>query len=155
MAAVDYEGIRDEIESLLQTAAANGGTLEGSRIYIEEEPQFGLSDEGGAIAVFMDSRTAPDGEQSISQGTRTRLYLRAAFWVVAFSMESYRSACNRRDALLGKLELLLMANRTLGGKVSTLWLNGGEMFSAKDPQSSSFTAIAEVIVTLDVSAINT
>ena len=156
MSAVDYTGIRDAIESILSTKTEAGGVLEGSRIYIEEEPQFGLMDQAVAIALFMDTRSAPDGEQSISSGTRTRMYLRVTFWIVAFSIESFRKACNMRDDKMGALELVLMENRTLNDTVSTSWLNGGELFSAKDPQNNAvFTAIAEVVMTLDVSAINT
>ncbi|MDZ4347913.1 MAG: hypothetical protein U1E51_36360 [Candidatus Binatia bacterium] len=151
MSAVDYQGIRDEIETVLSADART----EGARVYVEEEPQFGLSDHQSVIAVFMDSRGAPSGEQSVSAGMRTRFNLRVSFWVVAFSLDSYRKACDERDGLLGQLELVLMDNRTLGGKVAASWLEGGEMFSAKDPQSSVFTAIAEVVMTLDVSAINT
>ena len=156
MAAINYAGIRDAIESILNSKTGPGGVLEGSRIYIEEEPQFGLMDQATAIALFMDTRTAPDGQQSISMGTRTRIYLRVTFWVVAFSMENFRKACDMRDAVMGRLELLLMDNRTLNDTVGTSWLNGGELFSAKDPQNNSvFTAVAEVVMTLDVSAINT
>jgi len=156
MAAVAYAAIRDAIESILNSKIEQGGVLEGARIYIEEEPQFGLMDQGVAIALFMDTRNAPDGEQSISKGTRTRMYLRVTFWIVAFSMDSFRKACDMRDAMMGALELVLMDNRTLNGTVSTSWLNGGELFSAKDPQNNTvFTALAEVVMTLDVSAINT
>ena len=151
MAAVDYQGIRDEIETFL---AADARTEE-ARVYIEEEPQFGLSDYQKAIAVFMDNRTTPVEMQSVSAGLRTRYLLRISFWVVAFSLENYRKACDERDALVGQLELVLMANRTFGGKASTSWLEGGEMFSARDPQGSVYTAIAEVVAVLDVSAINT
>ena len=148
---VDYVGIRDEIETILQ---ADTRTNE-ARIYIEEEPQFGLSDYTSAIAVFMDNRVTPIDVQSIGAGKRTRFNLRVSFWVVAFSMESYRKACDARDTLMGQLELVLMDNRTLTGKVATSWLEGGEMFSAKDQQTSTFTAVAEVAMVLDVSAINT
>lgn len=155
MAAIDYKGIRDALEDILSAKTAADEPLDGARVYIEEEPQFGLSDNP-AIAVFLDTRTAPDGEQSISRGTRTRLHLRGTLWVVAFSLDSYRKACDERDALLGQVELILMANRTLNEKVSTLWLNGGELFSARNPQQeSAYVSVGEVIMTMDVSAINT
>lgn len=150
MAAVDYVGIRDQIEAALVADARTSN----ARVYVEEEPQFGLSDQQSVIAVFMDNRTTPADIQSVSAGKRTRYLLRISFWVVAFSLESYRKACDERDALVGQLELVLMDNRTLGGKVTTSWLEGGEMFSARDPQNSVFTAIAEVVMVLDVSAVN-
>ncbi len=151
MAAVDYVGIRTEIETALNADARTSS----ARVYVEEEPQFGLSDHQSVIAVFMDNRSAPATEQSVSAGKRTRFNLRVSFWVVAFSLDSYRKACDERDTLMGQLELVLMDNRTLGGKVAASWLEGGEMFSARDPRNAVFTAIAEVVMVLDVSAVNT
>lgn len=150
MAAVDYVGIRAQIEAALNADVRTSD----ARVYVEEEPQFGLSDYKSVIAVFMDNRITPVMEQSVSAGKRTRFNLRVSFWVVAFSLESYRKACDARDVLLGDLELVLMDNRTLADKVATSWLEGGEMFSARDPQNAVFTAIAEVVMVLDVSAIN-
>lgn len=150
MAAIDYVGIRNTMKTLLDADALTNT----ARIYVEEEPQFGLSDEP-AIAMFMDSRSANGPDQSLSQGKRTRYKLRMSFWVLFFSLESYKAACDGRDALLANLELVLMSNRTIGDKVTTSWLEGGEMFSARHPQSSMFTAAAEVILVAEVSAINT
>lgn len=153
-APIDYAGVRSAIETILQGAAAEGGTLEGSRVFIEEEPQFGLPDEGVGIAVFMDSRVANDEKQFMSAGKRTRYDLRLSFWVIAFNMGNYRQACDDRDRILGALELVLMANRTLGDTVESSKLEGGEMFSARNAQNSVYTAAAEVVLTVQVSAIN-
>ena len=151
MAAADYAAIRDQVESVL-TSDARTST---ARIYVEEEPQFGLADAQQCIAVFTNRRRAPAGDQVLGAGLRTRFALELLFVVVSFNLESYRKACDERDALLGNLELVLMANRTLNGTVATLYLDGGEFFSARDPQSNTFVAVAEVNVVAEVSAINT
>lgn len=149
MAAIDYAGIRDQLKSVLEADSR----LEGVRVYVEEEPQIGLSDVQKAIAVFTYTRTA-SADQNISRGTRTRYNLRMSLWTVYFSMESYQDACNGRDAVIGQLELVLMENRTLGGLVTASWLEGGELFSARAPQGSTFVAAGETIFVSEVSAIS-
>jgi hypothetical protein len=151
MTPVDYQGIRDEIEAILQ---ADERTRD-ARIYVEEEPQFGLGDNQKAIAVFMETRSTPENMQSLSEGRRTRMNLKVTCWVIAFHLESFRKACDERDSLLNKVELVLMDNRTLNNKVSTSWLIGGELFSGRNRQDTVFTSVAEVVLMLDVSAINT
>ncbi len=151
MAAIDYVGIRSAIKSLIESYPG----LADVRVYVEEEPQFGLSDVARAIAVFTDRRSAPASEQNLGAGKRTRYYLRTVFVVVFFTLESFEAACNGRDEVLANLELALMANRTLSGKVSSSWLEGGELFSARDSQTGCFISVAELILTSDVSAINT
>ena len=151
MAKVAYAAIRDTIKTVLEGDARTNV----ARIYIEEEPQFGLADAQKIIAVFMDRRRAPADQQSLSAGKRTRFFLDLLFVVAFFDMESFKAACDGRDALLGDLELVLMDNRTLSGQVSTLYIEGGEFYSAKDSQATTFVAVAEINVTVDVTAINT
>ena len=149
MAAIDYAGIEDQLKTLLEADAS----LNGTRFYVEEEPQFGLQD-AKAVAIFLHSR-APDPEQSLSAGKRTRNIIRLSLWSVFFSIESYRVACTGRDALLGALELVLMKDRTVGGKVASSWLEGGQFQSARDDSNSAFAAAAETILVARASAINT
>lgn len=151
MAAVDYSGIRDKLKDILEADARTSG----ARIFIEEEPQFGLADQQAVIAVFMDRRDAPAPSQGLAAGKRTRYFLRLSLWVVAFSLENYKGACDRRDEVLGNLELVLMANRTIGDKVTSAWLEGGEMFSARDAQNTVYTAAAETVLVCEVQTINT
>ena len=150
MAAVAYVGIRDQIKTILEGAA----TLAGARVYVEEEPQFGLADQQRAIVVYMDRRTAAAPDQPIAAGKRTRYMLRASIWTLFFAMESYKVACDGRDGVLGSLELVLMANPTIGGKVATAYLEGGEMISARSDDANVFVAAAETILMMEVSAIN-
>lgn len=149
MAGIDYSGIRAQIKSILESDA----TTQDARIYIEEEPQFGLSDVQKAIAVFTDRRNAPADEQSLSAGKRTRYYLRTLFVVLFFDQESFDAACTGRDELLGALELVLMSNRTLGGTVASSWLEGGAFYSGRTAQGAPFVSVAELEMVSEVSAI--
>ena len=147
---VDYAGIRTQLKSLLNADARTSG----ARIYIEEEPQIGLPDAGLAIAVFSLNRSAI-ASQPASFGRQTIYNLRTALWTFCFSMESHEKACELRDTLLGNLELVLMENRTIGGKVASSWLDGGEIFSARHPDTGIFVAAAETVLVSEVRAINT
>lgn len=151
MAAIDYVGIRTQLKTILAADSRLGGV----RIYLEEEPQIGLSDAQSAIAIFVDSRSAQDDRQMLAAGKRTRFNIKISIWTLYFSMESYLAACDGRDTLLAQLELVLMDNRTIGGKTESGWLDGGEIFSARDSQSSTFVAAAETTFTCEASAIST
>jgi hypothetical protein len=49
---------------------------------------------------------------------------------------------------------VLMDNRDINEKVDYLWLEGGEMISARDGGSSVFVAAAECIVLAEVKSSN-
>ena len=125
MAAVDYAGIRDKIKSILESDSRTANAT----IFIEEDPQFGLSDVQRVIFVCLDRRTAPPNAQRLAAGLRTQYHLQCVLVTVFFDMQSFKAACDGRDALLGQMELVLMANRTIGGLANSSWLEGGEMFS--------------------------
>ena len=151
MSAVDYTGIQNALE----TALTEDVRTNAARIYVEEEPQFGLMDAERVVAVFLEGRSAPAREQGLNMGKRTRFHLRASAWVFAFSLESFRKSCEARNDLLGAVEQVLMDNRTLGDKIATLWLEGGAMFSARaGGNTGPFVAGAEVSFTMEVQAIN-
>lgn len=144
MAAAPYANIRDQISSIL----AGDALTSGSAVYIEEEPQFGLGDNQSGIAVFTNRRRAPAGEQPLALGQRTRFELDMLFVVLYFSHTSFRAAADGRDGVLANLELVLMKNRSLNNTVDALWLEGGEFYSARDPQNNmAFVAVAEVDAT--------
>lgn len=155
---IDYNGIQDTIEAVLDDAVGNDGALEGCKILIEEEPAFGLADYGVAISVFMDNRDASSADQLLGAGKRTKYHVRVAFWVTAFDLESYRACCRKRNVMLAKLESLLMKNRNWndGSKdlAETSWLEGGVMFSARNASNQTFAAAAEVILTIETSILN-
>ncbi len=151
MAAVDYSGIRDQIKSLLESDARTSGAT----VFIEEDPQFGLSDVQQAIVICLDGRTAPPAAQRLAAGLRTQYHLQCVLVTVYFSMESFKAACDGRDTLLGQMELVLMANRTIGGLANSSWLEGGPLFSVRNPQTSVWAAVAETNLVIDVEAVNT
>lgn len=149
MPAVDYSGIRTQLKAILvgdsQTAAA--------RLYVETEPDLGMADANTAIAVYTLDRR-PAASQPAAFGKQTIYHLRTSLWAFAFDLEGYEQACVKRDALLGQLELVLMKDRTIGNKVATSWLEGGEVFCARHPASQIYVAAAETLLVAEVRAIN-
>lgn len=150
MAAVNYAGLLTAYKTIFEADAR----LAGCRVYVEEDPQFGLMDVGSCISIFLLDRK-PTPNQSLSYGKRTRWHARVCFVCIYFSVESFHKAEIGRDALLGQLELVLMDNRTISSLVDSSWLEGGSFFSAKDDSGANvFAAAAETIITAEVSAIS-
>lgn len=150
MAAIDYEGIRNGLKAIIEAASGTSN----ARVYIEEEPQFGLMDQP-AVAIFLMNRNARDAQQSLSKGTRIRFDLRCELWVMAFHLESYERACVERDRLMANLELALMSDHTIGGKANTSNLQGGEMVSGRNGGDGVFMAASQIILMIDVTATTT
>ncbi len=148
MAAINYTGIQDAIEAILKADVRTNA----ARVFVEEEPEFGLMDAQQVIAVYLEERVTPEKSEYIALGKKVRLHLKIPIWVAAFSTETYRRACELRNSLLGNLELVLMDNATLSGTVESSWLNGGAIISAKSAQSGIWMAGAETILIADVTA---
>lgn len=145
MARIDYYAIETEIKTILDADA----TLTGTLITVEDELLFG-AERTPWVGVFLERRDA--GDQSLSSGQRTRYNLRFSIWCWEYSLESISKAIQLRDDLLGKVEVALMGNRTLNGKVSTSWLEGGDLPSARVPESNGFVSGGEIILIADVTA---
>lgn len=150
MAAIDYTGILSTLATLL----AADSRLAGVRIFVEEDPQFGLADQGKAIVLTLVNRSSSSG-QSMSAGKRTRYSVNIGAWSVGFDMASFNDACIKRDAVLGALELVLMDNRTISGKVTSAQLEGGEFMSVRRPTEQVYCSMAETVIRAEASAINT
>ena len=148
MAAVDYHGILTELKAILEADAS----LDGVPVFIEEDPTFDLSGAGKAIVLTL-SRRRPTSGQPLAAGKRTRWEVSFSVWALGFDM-SFEAAAAKRDDLVGALELVLMNNRTVSGKLGSGWLEGGEFISVRDQTSGSY-AIAETLMSGEVTAVAT
>ena len=149
MAAIDYTGILTSLKALLDADSRTNN----ARVYIEEDPQFGQADAGRAVVLTLVGRL-PSAGQPMAAGKRTRYVVRIGAWSVGFDMASFEAACAKRDALLAQVELVVMDNRTISGKVTSAQLEGGEFMSVRNPTDSVFCAMAETVISAEVSAIN-
>lgn len=130
MARVDYYAIETAVQAILQADA----TLAGTTVVVEGELVFG-SEQTPWVGIYLDRRDAPADRQRIAAGTRTVFLIRLALWCWEYSVEGEAKAIQLRDDLVGKVEVALMANRTLSGTVTTSWLEGGELPSGRLPET--------------------
>lgn len=147
MARVDYYAIELAIQTILQSAPSLSGVV----VTVEEELLFG-AEITPWVGIYLDRRDAPANLQSLSAGQRTRFLLRFSVWCWEFSLESVAKAIQLRDDLLGKVEIVLMDNRTLNGTVNKSWLEGGEMPSARLPGGSGWVSGGEIVLVADAIA---
>lgn len=146
MAAIDYHGILTSLAAILEADAS----LAGSQVVVEQDPTFDLQGSGSAIVLTLDSRREAAG-QPLAAGKRTRWHVRVSCWVVGFGM-SFEEAAERRDSIVGALELVLMNNRTVNGKVAAGWIEGGEFITVNRQSEGSF-AMAETVLICEALAV--
>jgi hypothetical protein len=103
------------------------------------------------VMVFMTGRETIPTEQRIGAGMRTDHRLVFSVWVLAYSPESMAVAVKDRDALLAKVELALMVDRTLGGLLKrSLVLSAGMVENGQDSKKGVFATAIETQVQCDV-----
>ena len=141
MARVDYWSIEEKISELLLDTEG----LEDINVLIEEELTL---QRGPTVAVYLDRRDAPAGLQSASGGQRTRFEIRFSIWCYEFHLDM-QTAIKLRDELLGRVEVALIKNSTLGGTVAGAWIEGGEFQNAKNPGGTGFFSGGEIVLVAD------
>jgi hypothetical protein len=144
---IDYWAIREAIRRAIRTYPELG------QIEVHLEPSGDVPPERcPCVLLFMTGRSTPDELQRISAGKRTDHRLVFSAWVIDYSLDTLEAATRRRDAVLTKVELALMVDRTLGGLVRGLYLEGGLVEFGKDPKSPLFATAIETLITCDVYA---
>jgi len=150
VARIDYHEIKNALKTIIQNDALTSAAtveLETDIMYAAEKAPW--------VGIYGLSRTAPEDDQGLSAGTRTRYEYRILLVVVECNMESLEAASEARDDLLGKLEQVLMKDRTISGNAITSWLDGGELGSAPlTGERAGYIADAEIELVADVRASN-
>ncbi|HEV8639643.1 MAG TPA: hypothetical protein VGV13_00915 [Methylomirabilota bacterium] len=145
MARVDYFAIEQAIQTVLKAAP----DLSGTQVVIEEELQFG-SEATPRVGIYLMRRDAPSGLQALAAGQQTRFLVRFEIRCAAYSLDAVATAISLRDDLVGKVEVALMASRSLNGTVISSWLEGGDLPSAQT--GDGWTSRGDVILIADVKA---
>lgn len=126
MARIDYAAIQSEIKTVLGADS----TLAGVTIELERD---GLSspEQCPWVGIYLERRQI--FRRPIAAGTRVDYKVSFLLWCYEYSIETIATAAQLRDDLLGKVEIALMKNTTLNGKVTTLALadDAGEFESAR------------------------
>lgn len=141
MAVVDYHGIKVKLAEILKADPRTSHCH--PRIEANLMRSYALTPW---VAIWTVGRVAQDADQRMAAGEDTFFRVSHKLLVVHHSLDGMEAAAKLRDEFMGKLEHVLMANRTIGGTVETLMLKGGEMGSG--PGAKGFMADA----TLDFEA---
>lgn len=144
MGYVDYYGIEIELAEILKADETLGN------VYISVENVLDL-EAGAWIGIYLVGRDTPDG-QPLAAATRTRFRLHFVLWCWEYSLDSIADAIQKRDLLLGKVEIALMKNPTINSKVNYSFLNGGELQSAQIAETAGYIAGGEIILQADITA---
>jgi hypothetical protein len=147
MPRVDYFAIESGIETVLNADA----TLAGVTVAVEDELVFGAATSSW-VGIYLDRRDAPENRQRLAAGQQTVFLLRFVLWCWEYSLEGIAKAIQRRDDLMGKVEVALMKQRTLNGTVTTSWLEGGEMPSGRVPGQTGWASGGEIRLVAEVKA---
>ena len=146
MAVVDYWAIEEACAATLRA----DDDMFGVTVQVEEE--FLLSAEmAPVVLVYLDDRTAVEADQRLSAGTRTDFDLNFSLWCGEADFGGLPLAIEKRSALIGKVEVALMRDRTLSGAVAKLRLTGGQM-APGFREETGFLAWGEVRFTASVFA---
>lgn len=146
MSAIQY---REIVDSLRQIFESDPRTADAG-VYVEKDLAVDTVGVQKAIVIVLDKRK-PSDDQPIAAGRRTRWELHIGVWACGFAIEA-EEASRIRDQLLGEVELVLMANRTIRDKVAGSWLMGGEFVSVSG-DTNSFSS-AETVLVADVTTSN-
>jgi hypothetical protein len=155
MAAIDYYGIQEQMQTIL--AAYTGlRSQDGVQVLIEEDftQVMGSIDNGKAVIIYLDDR-APTAAQPLAANTRTRFAIGLSVWVFACGIDSFKAVANIRDDLMGLVEVALMANSNLNNGVAFSFLGGGEFQSARKPGAGVYMAMGECKVIAEAMASTT
>jgi hypothetical protein len=141
--------------------AIRGGISAAIRSYPELEaitvlPELGrlpAPEECPCVLVYLESRENPPERQRISAGLELGFRITFSIWVLHYSLDSLEDAVRKRDAVLSKVELALMADRKLGGAVRGLAsFDGGDVTWSRPPNGQAFTSAIETRIVYEVTA---
>lgn len=149
MARLNYYGIELALQEILQADPA----LANVSVYVEEDQAPAIL-EGPAVIIYLEGRTAPPTLQTLSAGLNTRMELRLNLWCYAVDFETWRGAQQKRDELIGIVELTLMRNRDINGLVNTSWLEGGSLSAGGPGRGTGWVSSGEIILVADATASN-
>lgn len=148
MAKVNYWNITLEVRERI----ADGISTLFPKAAVTAEEEFSFA--GQWVGVYLRSRVAPDRDQTISAGKRTRFQVTFEIWVWGYG-PTFPIAAQARDDLLGAVEIALMEDRSLDDSVEGAgWIEGGEFQAGSDPKDGrKFWAGASIRFTTYVSAL--
>lgn len=147
MPRIDYYGIELELQALLEADPSMNGV-----VVTVEEHGVNHAEQAPLVNIRLDRRDAT-AAQPIAGGQRTRYAIRFVLLCSQYSLESVEQAARLRDDLIGRVEVVLMKNRRIGGMVHYLTLVGGPF--GIEHQDTGWLATGEVVAVADLDASTT
>lgn len=147
MPRIDYFGIETEIQEILKADS----DLSGVTVEVEDGPE--TLERCPFVEIRLLRTDAPAEIQRIAAGQQTTFEIQFSVLCWEYSLESIRDARKKRNDLLGKVQVVLMNNRTLNEKVTNLRLEGGEMW--RSDGEAGFGSTAEITVICEATASTT
>lgn len=143
---LDYFGIEQAVKDRLNDT----DELADVSVKLEQELSFG--ERGRQVYIALQRRSAPEGLQSISAGSRTRFLLQISLWCFCWDL-SLEEAAHKRDHLISQVEVALMREpRSFGvNNVTSSWIQGGEFSSGEE--EASFMSGGEIVLVVDATNI--
>ena len=135
MGVADYSALRQAIATQI------GANITTTGVQVAVEKEFAYNEKW--VGIYVGTRDAPDGEQWISYGRRTRMFIPVQIWVWAYGMQD-SIAMSNRDSLLGDVELSLLLDHTFSNVAETSWFDTVKFQSGKDPMPGKFWAGASL-----------
>jgi hypothetical protein len=126
MARIDYAAIQSEIKTVLNADPSLAGvTVELERDSLTSPEQCPW------VGIYLERRQV--FRRPIAAGTRMDYKVFFILWCYEHSMDTIAIAAQLRDDLLGKVEVALMKNTTLNGRVVIMTLSddAGEFEAAR------------------------
>lgn len=144
MPKIDYYSIESELSEILKADA----TLDGVHITVEDNTDM----EGGSwVGIFLLGRELTEG-QPLAMSTRIRYRLNFLILCWDYSLDSIADAIQKRDDLIGKVEIALLKNPTINNLVNYSFLEGGELESAQLEETAGFIAGGEIRLRAELTA---
>ncbi len=142
MAAIDYNDIETEIQTVLVAALGAGYNVTTEVTQpLDSQPW---------VAIYIKDRVDSD-IQVCAGGTIKKYSVTFSIWCWGWSLDNPMSAAKKRDDLIGKVEIALMGNRKLNGKVDNGTIHGGE-FGTTEGQTKGTLLGGEIIYKVEVKA---
>lgn len=145
---IDYGAIRDGIAQAIRSHP------ELNALTVFHEPgRLPAPEQCPCALVFLVGRANPPELQRMDGGRGLAFRLTFSVWVLHYSLESLEDAMRKRDEVLAKAEMALMADRTLGGAARrSVYFEGGDVEWNRDPAAQAFVSAIETRLVYDVAA---
>lgn len=146
MSKIDYYQLAEDIKDMLDADPLTQNILK--TIEVDEAASLEM---GPSIDIRIEGRQIREQDQTINNSTSFRAYINVVLMIFVFDLDSKRHAMQTRDTIIGDVEMILLNDPTIGGKVDCALLDGGSLDSGQTQQNGYFCA-GEVKINIELTA---